>query len=191
MSNFHILRMANEKLNNLEEIELFNMDDNIFDTSNGGTIQFKNVKRFNITLFWEHNAPAFIPFEFHQLEDLKIESMAMLPFSNNWIEFIKRQQKLNILTVMNMRSNSQQWISIIEKASELKVIKTNWYPEHGNDGVAGVMTRKTKLEKVILFDLTEQSYNILKGIIGSEWQLETNVQEHMKKATFIRKENNF
>lgn len=80
-------------------------------------------------------------------------------------------------------------MSIIDKLPKLEVIRTEWNSFNGRDSIAGVMTTKTQLKKIIFTLLTEQHYNALRAIIDSEWQIEGNVQELIEEATFIRKEN--
>lgn len=82
-------------------------------------------------------------------------------------------------------------MSIIEKTSELREIRTQWDRQDGTNGIAEVMARKTKLKKVIFYFLKVESYNILKNIIDPEWHYEGDVYEYKREATFIWNENNF
>lgn len=48
------------------------------------------------------------------------------------------------------------------------------------------MRRQTKLEKIVLLRLSRRQYNILRNIIGRQWELDGKVQDVMKDVTFIR-----
>lgn len=195
MDNYTVLREANEKLNNLESIELVcsNRWPNISSsTFNGEAIRFKNVERLLISL-GEHNRDErhFIPLEFDQLEEFEFVWPSRYLFANEWVEFIKRQQKLKSITILCKWTglNLQQWKSIIETLPQLEVINTQWYSYQGSDGIAGVMAMETKVKKFIFHRMIDNEYNSLKKIIGEDWQIEGTEQRYMEKVTFIRQEN--
>lgn len=115
-------------------------------------------------------------------------------FFNYAAPCIVQHQKLKILTLSRRYEgeiNLQQWLSIIENAPELEVIRTRWLPEYTNDGIVGIINAKTNLKKIVLLEMDIDEYNRFKNrvIIDAEWKIEGDVKPSMKEATFIRKNN--
>lgn len=84
----------------------------------------------------------------------------------------------------------QQWMSIIEDAPQLEVIKTHSYPQLEDDGIAKLMATKTNLKKIVLMTINEEECNVLKNRIDPEWQIEGTAQPQVfvDEVTFIRRE---
>lgn len=59
---------------------------------------------------------------------------------------------------------SRKWRAIIENASELELIKS----EFMNDVIAGIETIKAILKKVIFVELTSRNYHDMGAIVGPE-----------------------
>lgn len=192
MINADLLRVISEKVNCLETIRLTIMGPDFFDKLVEEVIRFESVKQFYVRLaVAKHGTPNFIPFEFDQLEEIEFESdRTFNPVQGKWIEYIAKQHKLKSLKILWSLLNLQQWTSIVESLPQLKVITTYWKPANGNNGIAGVMRTKTTLKKIILINLLEREYNVLKEIIDQGWQIAGEVERSMKQATFIYKEDN-
>lgn len=91
ISDYDILRMANEKLPHLERIQVWSWG--FSKPYNNGTIRFKNVKRFHIefsgtvgTVGADSIIYEFIPLEFDQLEELEFVISSLI--QEKWIRFI-------------------------------------------------------------------------------------------------------
>lgn len=107
--NFHVLRVASQKLHNLEVIELSGFislaeRESVFDWK---FIHFKSVKRLNIKLNRYDVKTKYIPLKFDQLEELVILGSSTT-FSERWMEFIRQQQKLKILIILWKDFNLQE-----------------------------------------------------------------------------------
>lgn len=142
--------MANEKLHNLEVVDMMKARADKLMLSEAGMIHFKNVKRFSLaTSPLSGNFPATIPLKFDRLEEMSFGEWVII--TETFIRFTKEQHKLGILTILRGFNglNLQKWISIIESLPQLGVIRTCWFTELEVDGIAGVMTRKTNLKKII------------------------------------------
>lgn len=177
--------MVNEKLTNLETIELTIGHIDMSGVSHSKTVCFKRVKRLDIDAFNKHEEflPEYIPLEFDQLEEMNIKARNAI--KGIWIKFIKKQYKLRILSILwkDNPMSLQDWTSIIGSVPQLEVIKTHWKSwKNGDYGITGIMRAETNLKKVILFGLDREEYNIFRNIIDPEWQTEGNVEE----VTFIR-----
>lgn len=195
MNNFDVLRVADEKLNNLEAIELSSFNFLLFHNPNNenAVVHLKNVKRFHITL--GERVRAFIPLKFDQLEEIEYDSVYE-PITKEWIEFVGKQQKLKILIInalLNLQC-FQQLKLLIEKTPELEVIKINLSWIANINEIAPIMVAKSKLKKVILYNIAEERCNKLKEITDYQWQFEGKVNVPETKyihATFIHRENFF
>lgn len=174
VGNYDVLRVANEKLNNLEiiDIEFLSYNNKLHDFSNHDTIHFKSVKEFCVEL--NAGEPGFIPFEFYVLEKLHLYGYYKHTMKNRWIEFVGKQKKLKIL-IINELLDSQQWeqlSSIIEKLTELEIMEIYWNRDDGYDEIARIIATSTKLKKIVFFEIKNRMCDELKRITNSQWQYE-------------------
>lgn len=105
------------------------------------------------------------------------------------IEFIGKQNNLKklSLTFEYHPTELSQWMLIIRSLPELEVIETKWDSEHRINSIAGIMTTKTNLKKIVLTRLSRKNYNNLRTIVGPEWQLEDKIHDVAPKATFLHR----
>lgn len=88
MDNLDILHEASQKLHHLEAIELSYLGPDAFRIFNGGTIRFKDVKRFHVSLnAFQTCKPFIIPLEFDHLEEIEFDSI-LKPVGEKWVEFV-------------------------------------------------------------------------------------------------------
>lgn len=190
-----ILRVASKKLKNLESIELTTFCE--YATDNDETFRFENVKKFYITSRM-NELPNHPPFDSDQLEEMKIETRSNT-INEKWIELIKKQQKLKILSILRRNTSKRNllnWIPIVESLPELEVIKSNIEMSYGNhqnaNEIVRLMRAKTNLKKIILIGMTQQEYDEFRNMIGSEWKIEGDLPKPKSRGdiTFVCRENN-
>lgn len=108
------------------------------------------------------------------------------------MEFLEKQLKLKIM-IVDTRLNLEhlrQLTLIIEKMPKLEVIKINWRWENGCNEIARIMATRTKLKKVVLFELTNDMFNELRRITDSQWQFGERLfrsANNGNEITFIRR----
>lgn len=183
VKSFDLFRVASERLSQLESIEILNFEITR-NESDIGTIRFKNLKRFDITIneYSDYDS-IVIPLKFDQLEEMKIKMPYSFSWKEKWFNFIAQQQKIKFLTIMN-NINSQQLTSIRE-LPQLEVITTFWSMENGIDILTGLMRIKN-LQKIDFVALTAREYDFLGGISDSEWEFKGSVSPYTKEVTFSR-----
>lgn len=143
---------------------------------------FKNVKRFYISL--DREAPKYIPFEFHQLEEIQLyDGSSLASEAGEWIEFLGKQLKLKTLIIdaeLSLR-HLQELTVIIEKIPKLEEIRIKWIQNVGNDVVliariideiARIIRTNRKLKKIVLFHMSEGVCNKLRRITHLQWKYE-------------------
>lgn len=111
VKDFIVLHAANEKLTNVEAIKLTDLYTYAFEFYGNeyGTVHFKNVRQFNITLDEDLHLNSYLPLEFDQLEGIMIESSWAI--GERWIEFIGTSYELNTLSLLKSRKHGRYEIS--------------------------------------------------------------------------------
>lgn len=188
MDSFDVLRVANDKLHNLEAIEVSFVRNYIYNVNDSSTIHFKNVKRLYVrTYAHAQHIDNVIPLELDQLEELILG--ASVPMSGKWMEFVIKQRQLKMLSLLGRedRINYLDWMLIIRNVPQLEMIRTRCSIQRNSNEIVQLMTTQTNIKKIVLFDMTEEKYDILMDIIDHEWEVEGTAQQTREEITFIRR----
>lgn len=139
------------------------------------------MKQFFITL----DQPNFIPLKFDQLEEMEFIWSSFRPLPEKWLEFIEKQKKLKILAIYSRGWSELNLMTIIENLPQLEVLKTSYKLETADNGIAKIMSTKTSLKKIILNEMTQQKYDMLKDLNNPEWQIEGNLKDSKGEVTLM------
>lgn len=162
----HFLSFMSQHLPQLECLRFNVIAPEFFTLNAYQPAYFKNLKIVIIlTDFGYHHEPQQLPFTFDELEEF---DLARYVISDQWIDIITENKKLNKVSITKGMVNNEQWKKITKELPELSHVTAHWNYANA-DGITHLMKSSKHLKRIVFTNIQVRDRKALRNAIDSKW----------------------